>query len=330
MDKNRKESATLPKERFINVLFLGGAKRVSLGRHFIETGKQLGYSVKLFSYELDKKVPIASIATVLLGKRWRDNNVVEDLLQVIKEYSINIILPFVDPAIEIAAIIKQRCTNVFVPTCGENICLIMFDKKKSEEWFISKNIPIPPSYSINDIKEYPLIIKPRNGSASKGIKIIENESELKAVGNIEDYVIQKFIKDHNEYTVDCYIDKDGDIVSIVPRVRLVVAGGEVMNSKTIRNSFLIRVSTNILNSGLFRGPVTIQFIEDKLTNHFFVMEINPRLGGGVITSIAAGANIPLYILQEYFGKKPLSCNDWKDETLMVRYFDEVVFYADNN
>ena len=41
----------------------------------------------------------------------------------------------------------------------------------------------------------------------------------------------------------------------------------------------------MLASGLFRGPVTVQLIRDRKSGHNMVMEVNPRLGGGVVTSI---------------------------------------------
>lgn len=80
----------------------------------------------------------------------------------------------------------------------------------------------------------------------------------------------------------------------------------------------------------FRGPITIQFIRNKQTGDAYVMEINPRLGGGVIAAIAAGGNMPAFLLDECEGKSPVAVDDWKENTLMTRYFKEVIFYADNH
>ncbi len=102
-----------------------------------------------------------------------------------------------------------------------------------------------------------------------------------------------------------------------------------MNSKTLRNEQLELLSRKILKAGNFRGPNTIQFIRDNKTGEVFVMEINPRLGGGVIASIEAGADIPTFILNEYLGNEIAPCTDWKPNTLMTRYTKEVIFYADN-
>ena len=103
-----------------------------------------------------------------------------------------------------------------------------------------------------------------------------------------------------------------------------------MNSETRRDKDLIAISEKVLMLGDFKGPVTIQFLRDKKTGANYIMEINPRLGGGVITSIEAGADITEFILCDYLGEELQPCNDWQDKTLMTRYFKEVIFYADNH
>ena len=313
-----------------SVLFLGGAKRVSLAEHLINAGKKLNLDISIFSYELDERVPLASIGTILKGKKWSDVDMLQDLHKQIEINHISIVLPFIDPAIEVAALLKEGNPDLFIPLCGRDICTIMFDKVLSEKWFVEKGLPIPPSYSRNDSLNFPVIVKPRRGSASKGILVIDNVYQWNKLENKDDYVIQKYIADRDEYTVDCYVSTSGKIISIVPRIRIQTAGGEVMNSETRRDKDLIDISEKVLKSGDFKGPVTIQFLREKNTGATYIMEINPRLGGGVITSIEAGADITEFILRNYLGEELLPCNDWKNKTLMTRYFKEVIFYADNN
>lgn len=314
----------------VNVLFLGGAKRVSLAEHLIKAGKKLGLDIHIFSYELDERVPLASVGTIIKGKKWSDVELFSDLHSQITRNDISIVLPFIDPAIEVAELLKSGNKNLFIPTCGKDICHIMFDKVLSEQWFIENGLPIPPSFSQYDQIQFPIIVKPRTGSASKGIKVIEDVEEWDKMENRDNYVIQQYIADREEYTVDCYVTSSGKIISIVPRLRILTAGGEVMNSETRKDQILIALSEKVLKSGNFRGPVTIQYLRDKDTGDNYIMEINPRLGGGVITSIEAGADITEFILRDYLGKELQPCSDWRDKTLMTRYFKEVIFYADNN
>ena len=89
---------------------------------------------------------------------------------------------------------------------------------------------------------------------------------------------------------------------------------------------LITMSRDVINAFGLRGPVTLQFIRDLARERYLLMEINPRLGGGVVCSVYAGAPITDYILQESLGIPLKTCDDWSDNTLMTRYLKEVIFY----
>ena len=140
-------------------------------------------------------------------------------------------------------------------------------------------------------------------------------------------IIQKFIEG-KEYTVDCYISKRGLICGVSPRERIAVAGGEVVITKTVRNSELINLSIDTIKKLGLVGPVTLQFIKDKNTSEIYLMEINPRFGGGVIASIESGYDYPLMMLQDTMNHDPLVVENGK-EVIMKRYFEEV-FYENSN
>ena len=310
----------------INVLFLGGAKRVSFAEHLKATGQKRGMDVSIFSYELEKTVPIGKVAEVLIGLKWSDKNIYTDLENVIAMHNIHIVLPFVDKAIEIAANLRSR-TNIFIPISSVEICKTMFDKVQSSNWFEEKEIPQPLKYQTKEDINYPAILKPRNGSASKGIIIAEKSEDIENVV-WENYLVQEFIPKAVEYTVDCYVSQKGEPTSIVPRVRLETAGGEVTKTITRKNEKIITIANKILRSGEFKGPITIQFITDQNEKHYYVMEINPRFGGGVIASMEAGSKSLDMLLDEYEGKEIVEQNDWKENILMTRYMQEVI-YANN-
>ncbi|WP_321334260.1 ATP-grasp domain-containing protein [uncultured Bacteroides sp.] len=316
----------------INILFLGGGKRVSLAEHLIKAGKERGVQVNIFSYELSREVPIASVGEVIVGRKWHDVSIYKHLPDIIRQKNIHILLPFVDPATEVAGCLEVLVPEVFIPCSSPDLCRIMCDKQQADEWFRFEDFPIPKSYSEEKKEDivFPVILKPFDGSASKGIKVVHDLKSLEETPALDTYLIQEYIAENEEYTVDCYVSRSREIISIVPRIRLEVAGGEVMSSRTLRDDVLIQLSAKILASDDFRGPVTIQFIRNKKDGATYVMEINPRLGGGVIASIEAGADIPAFILAESEGESLKPITDWKENTLMTRYFKEVIFYADNH
>ena len=98
---------------------------------------------------------------------------------------------------------------------------------------------------------------------------------------------------------------------------------------TVREDELIRLSREVVEYFGFRGPVTLQFLEDMDRQRFLLMEINPRLGGGVLCSIFAGAPITDYIIREAMGMKVNPADDWISGTLMARYQKEAIFFQNS-
>lgn len=310
----------------INILFLGGAKRVSIGKKFIEAGKSLGLEVHLYSYELQPIVPIRQIADIILGKRWSDKGIYDDLHKNVEQFNIDVMIPFVDGAVEIAARYRDMAADVWVPVGSAEAAAAMFDKVKANALFISNNLPVPGN------KRFPMISKPRFGSASKGISIIEKPSDLRILSNntSDEYLLQEYIKNRDEITVDCYVALDGRFITAVPRYRLEVQGGEVTSTLTFRNPEVeALVRRTIVAAGL-TGAITVQMLRDKDSGRLMLMEINPRLGGGAVAAVHAQANIPEFILRDATGLPLEPCNNWKENVLVTRWLEDKAYTLTEN
>ncbi|MDE5870062.1 MAG: ATP-grasp domain-containing protein [Muribaculaceae bacterium] len=307
------------------ILMLGGSRRVSLADLFKESGRRLGIDVEIVSYELTRHVPIALAGKVLEGLKWTDPDVVNDIARVVREYNVDIILPFVNGAVEVASKCKEKIPGVFVPVSDFSLTSRIFDKVEAAKVFKDNGFPIPRTYSIIN-NEMPAIVKPRKGGSSRGIRIFYDVEDLMHLENLDSYIIQEYIENAHEYTVDCYVDHNGEILVTVPRERIEIMGGEVNRTKTCRIERIIEMSREVINKLKLTGCVTLQFLHDPQNDRYLLMELNPRLGGGVICSIYAGAPITDYILSEAMGKALVPCNDWKDNVLMARYMKEAIFY----
>lgn len=316
---------TETRQKTTTVLMLGGAKRVSFARLLIDAGRRRGTDVRILSYETIHTVPIACVGTIVAGRRWSDPDIIGHLSQIVDSEHVDIVLPFVDGAIEICSRLKERRPDVFIPVSDYATAHAMFDKKAAAAAFTEKGIDIPATYTPDNCR-FPAILKPREGSASKGIIVAHEKEELLRAGNLDNYLIQEYIADRDEYTVDCYVSTiDGRVLCAVPRLRISTSGGEVDRTQTRRIPALIDTSKKILKAFGFAGPVTLQFIHDKTADRHLLMEINPRLGGGVVCSIRAGADIAEMILTEAAGSAAAEMPDWRDGALMARYFSEVMF-----
>lgn len=314
----------------VNILMLGGAKRVSMGRMIIKAGRRIGKEVKLFSYELEERVPLSAIATIIKGLRWSDPQLMENLHEVVEQHDIDIMIPFVDGAVGVVAEYRDlRPGRVWAPVGDRKTVETMFDKAKAAKAFSDAGLPIPQSY-VKGRPMFPLIAKPRFGSASRGIEIITGPRQFKNIVSGEElYVLQEYIANRREYTIDCFISDGGGILCAVPRLRSEVIGGEVSRTITVRNEELESLARKTISRLGLLGAVTLQFIEDLDKGRLLLMEINPRLGGGAVCAVHAGADIPGYILRSALGMPLDPCTTWRAGTEIVRYQQEVVFYPEN-
>lgn len=310
-----------------NILFLGGAKRVSMARFFKRAAASLGREAVIYSYELDDTVPVACEAIILKGCRWSDEDILQRLDETVTKYDINVLVPFVDGAVAVACDYAARYPGkVFVPSGDASTAELMFDKVLAAEAFEKASIPVPPTYHRGE-PCLRLIAKPRHGSASKGIVTINSLDSLDDVLlKSDDYLIQERIDNREELTVDCYASvADGAPLIISPRRRNVTVGGEVSDTETISDEAAVELTRRVLSEMNLRGAVTVQLIRDlDCPGRLLVMEVNPRLGGGAVCSVLAGADIPQLILSEAIGL-PLKPHEAQPAVRICRYMQEVVF-----
>lgn len=306
---------------------LGGAKRVPMARMIAEACRQRGVEPVMASYELREDEPIASVAKVVKGLKWGDPGVKTHIINTLRSLGTQddsyAVVPFVDGSIEIAAQLSLENEWIYSPTSDAEKSKALFDKVESAILFEKHGLPVPAT--IDDIDPiYPLIAKPRRGSASKGIKIVRSEADLPRE-NSSDYLLQELIEPADEYTVDCFISQEGEILAISPRKRIDITGGEVTRTMTTDYPKLKDLSATVIKRLGLKGAVTIQWIERKGSGNPLLMEINPRLGGGAVCSVHAGADLPGFIVDEATGKKPNPAVKIQPNVEIARYFQEVVF-----
>ncbi len=173
---------------------------------------------------------------------------------------------------------------------------------------------------------YPCFIKPLRGSAGIGAAVIHDEQELKShvATHGQKMIVQEYAPGQ-EFTIDVYRTRAGEVKCVVPRQRLAVRSGEVEKGVTVRDKELTAAAMKLAANleGLW-GVFCCQCRrEANGATRFF--EVNPRFGGGCLLSIAAGADLPMYLMQEVLGL-PITAEIGKftDRLLMLRY-DEAVF-----
>lgn len=293
----------------LHILFLGARKRVSLLECFADAGSRLNIDLRLFSCEKeDGFCPISSMATILPGPSFASDEFQSWLKSVIDSRSIDIIIPNVDPATVPLSRFSESYTGKCWPVISaSNLCETMYDKKLANDFFSRYAIPIAP----DTLGRYPKIARPRWGSAGKGIRLIRCEEEHSRLlaGDDTAYVIQDLIANFQETSVDLYLSPRYGLIGYVLRDRIKVEAGEVMECRTRTPRECERaLIEKIAAIRGWQGCVTLQYLADQ-HGDLHVLEINPRFGGGATCGIAAGLDMPGYILSEYLDRPVLKPDD---------------------
>ena len=304
--------------RTLNILFIGGGKRYSAAEYFIDAGKKLGIEIRIFAYEMGFGLPIEKIATVFQGLKFSDPNILNDIKKTISENQIEIAIPYHDHAVDLLA---QLTDFVFAPTSDYTQCETFFSKIAYNNFFKSIGMPVAGFEG-----KIPAIAKPDKGSASKGLIYFNEQSELNvfiASENSKNYEIQNCIKGQ-EYSVDGYIALNSDFQFFGIRKRLETLGGEAVKSLTVDNEKINNACNILAKQNGIKGAITVQFIEDSETKEIYTMEVNPRIGGAMLTTWGAGVPWFEIVLCDYL-KLEIPKFSFKPKTLMVRSFREHFF-----
>lgn len=254
-----------------------------------------------------------------------DPEFISSLLDLCKENNVHVVVPIIDEEFMPISLSRSNFEQIGVKVLlpGHEQILLCQDKFKAYEFFKKNGFPTPETWqAVPDSPQYPILMKPRIGRGSKGIRIIQNGPELEAYKGSDGYIYQEVITGE-EFTIDTLSDANGKVLAAVPRIRLEIKNGVSCKGRTVRNKVIEEMSIGICEAVKLTGPACIQCIlTAEGTPYFF--EINPRIGSAVILTIQAGVNIPLLAVKSILGMNvPNMVGNFRDNIIMLRYWDEV-------
>jgi carbamoyl-phosphate synthase large subunit len=262
---------------------------------------------------------------------------VEEMLRLCVREEIDLIIPTIDPELPLYArhrvLFEENGTKILVS--GQQTVDIAFDKACSHRWLEANGFPTVAQESIGDALlhlcdwTFPVIVKPRRGSASVGVRMIHDAAALRCLAQ-DDRLVVESVASGIEHTTNVLVDNSGTCICAVPHRRLETRGGEVSKGLTVKNHKLMDLAKCVAE-GLpdARGPLNVQGFVDN-DGGILLTEINARFGGGFPLAARAGANFCRWILEDLSGSPSTArFSDWKENLLMLR-FDNAVFVENQN
>lgn len=309
----------------IKVLLTCAGRRHYLASFFNEALSGIG---KVVGTDMDPSAPalVACSGTHIVPSVFA-SDYLEQLRSVIQAENIDMVFSLNDLEIGLLAasrdeLERETGATFYVPPFETlHIC---GDKWATYRFAQDHGIPVPMTFLTSGdafqalqsgIVKFPLFVKPRWGSASIGLYVVEGEEELeiayrscaKAVtkstlarlGNKDSVIIQEFVEGA-EYGVDVLYGKNQECIGYTAKRKLAMRAGETDKAVSVDPAPFDEVIKKIGAALPHRGNLDCDFLERD--GRLYLLELNPRFGGGYPFTHLAGANHVQMLLDDYQGK----------------------------
>lgn len=252
------------------------------------------------------------------------------LLDLVQRENVRLIIPTIDTELLRLSQLRDALGAVgcHVSVSDADLIETCRDKRCSDSWFRGIGFATPEIFDRACLR-FPCFVKPYDGSMSRGARALLSPEMLSPELLADDKLMFMELfgpAAFDEYTVDAYYSRRGELKCLVPRKRVEVRGGEISKGVALKGATYDYLCERLVRVTGARGCLTFQFFAARTEQRWVAIELNARFGGGYPLSYAAGANYPDWLIREYFLDEEVPVFDgWQDRTAMARYDEEVIF-----
>lgn len=303
----------------MNILFSCAGRRRYLLKYFKE---ELSQGDKIIATDMQSSAPALTEADIVeIVPAVYAENYIELLKEICIKHSVDAIISLNDLELPILAYNRYKFEEIGtkVIVSSMDVIDICFDKYKTSEFLSKIGLNSPKTFISyeeaiialrkGDLK-FPVIIKPRWGSGSIGIEIAYDFEDLEILYNYlkkklsrsilakasiseESLLIQEYIND-SEYGLDIMNDLHGEHCGVSIKKKLSMRAGETDKAITIENKDIKIIGQQIAKNLNHTANLDCDILERD--GKYYVLELNPRFGGGYPFSHEAGVNMPKAII----------------------------------
>ena len=312
-----------------NILILSAGRRVELVQSFQKAAKRLNIESNVVAGDCSETAPAIYFADKkAILPRINEPNYIDEIINVCKKENINLVIPTIDTDLLLLSEARERVeaeSEARVLVSSPELASICRDKINTQKFLESNGFKIPKMYSEKELKssdlQFPLFIKPKSGSSSINTFKVNNIEELttyKAI--IKEPIVQDFMEGR-EFTVDVFLDFDGNLITVVPRLRMATRTGEISKGKIIKDREIIDDIKRLVKALKPIGHITVQLM--KTNKGIEYIEINPRFGGGAPMSIQSGADSCENLYRLLMGDKLEYNENYRDNIMFFRFDNSI-------
>lgn len=317
----------------MNILILSVGTRNKIVQYFRKELKGIG---KVYTTDCSNLAPaLYDSDGHFIVPRIDEPEYLDVILTLCQEHNIKAVFSLIDPELSLLAENAHRFLDIGTTPIISNAELVerCFNKYAFYHYATIHGVNTVKTYQ--DIElfyadqqagliDYPIFVKPINGSASININKVSNQAELDLLFTQHyDLIIQEFMEGQ-EIGVDVYADMlSGEVVSIFSKNKLLMRSGETDKSQAFKDNKLFNLIASFTEQAGFKGM--LDFDVFKVDGEYYISEVNPRFGGGYLHAYEAGVNFPQMIIQNLQGNTNAhTIGNYKENTYMMKY-NEVKF-----
>ena len=265
----------------MNILLINPGRRDYMVNFFLSLKKK--YNLNIFLVDPDKNIPSFKVSTLtknnVCPKVKNSKKFLSFLNKFVSKNKIDVIFPISDRELKILSQKKKffmkRGVNVIVSDL--KIIENCQNKIKFSKYLKKFNILCPKIITKKNIKKNLQVIKKEvKGSASKNQEVIFKSSQIN-INYEKKFFFQKFLK-YQEYNLDILNDLNGNYLHSCAKKKLFIRSGETDKAEMINNKVFKNFAKKLSKALKHIGVVDVDFFYKK--KKFYVLDINPRLGGG--------------------------------------------------
>lgn len=159
-------------------------------------------------------------------------------------------------------------------------------------------IRVPRLYTLETAHCFPLLVKPDQGQGSQGVTIVNNRLELEdALRKVNVPIISEYLPGE-EFTVDCFSDREKGVLFCGARARLRMRNGIAVHTCTVDLPQVNEIAQRIQSVLQLYGAWFFQ-LKRAEDGDLTLLEIAPRIAGSMSTHRIQGINFPLLTIFEH-------------------------------
>ncbi len=317
----------------MNILILSCGIRNQLVRYFKKALRDQGavvtadcskYAPALYEGDYHHVIP-----------KFGESGYLETVLDICRRQQIRGVISLVDP--ELSQIARHRGQFIKIGATpivsDEYIVELCLDKYRMSEFLGEHGFGLINSYTDKESfftalnkgqVGYPVIVKPTKGSASTDVDTAVSDEEVNLLFDRRSGMMIQQRINGTEFGIDAYVDiLSGDLVALFAKKKLKMRAGETDISVSVKNQRITDLITRLTSTLDLRGVIDVDII--RAGNEYYVLEINPRFGGGYPHAYACGVDIPKMIINNLKRIKNLqTVNNQQAGVVMMKFIDVLI------